>query len=59
VLVGLCFLTQPIASALIGWAVYDERLTAGDGIGALLVCIALVLIRLPERRLASAAGPAH
>lgn len=47
VVVGLCFLTQPIASAAIGWAVYDERLTTTDGIGALLICAALVLIRLP------------
>jgi drug/metabolite transporter (DMT)-like permease len=47
VLVGLCFLTQPIASALIGWLAYDERLSAGDGVGALLICAALVLIRLP------------
>ncbi|HST37717.1 MAG TPA: DMT family transporter, partial [Allosphingosinicella sp.] len=53
VLVGLCFLTQPIASALIGWLAYDETLSAGDGLGALLICIALVLIRVPDRRLAS------
>ena len=53
VLVGLCFLTQPIASAAIGWAVYGEALSLGDGLGALLVCAALVLIRLPDRRLAT------
>jgi len=53
VLVGLCFLTQPIASAAIGWAVYGETLGVGDLLGALLVCAALVLIRLPDRRLAS------
>ncbi|HYD12589.1 MAG TPA: DMT family transporter [Allosphingosinicella sp.] len=53
VLVGLCFLTQPIASAAIGWLVYGEALGAGDLLGALLVCAALVLIRLPDRRLAS------
>jgi drug/metabolite transporter (DMT)-like permease len=49
VVTGLCFLTQPIASALIGWLAFDERLSAGDGIGALLICAALVLIRLPNR----------
>jgi drug/metabolite transporter (DMT)-like permease len=49
VLVGLCFLTQPIASAAIGWLAFQERLSAGDGIGALLICAALVLIRLPRR----------
>ena len=49
VVVGLCFLTQPIASALIGWLAYDERLSLADGVGALLICAALVLIRLPDR----------
>jgi drug/metabolite transporter (DMT)-like permease len=59
ILVGLCFLTQPIASAMIGWAAYDERLTATDGVGALLICIALVLIRAPARGLATQSGAAH
>jgi drug/metabolite transporter (DMT)-like permease len=59
VIVGLAFLTQPIASAAIGWAAYGETLSASDGVGALLICIALVLIRAPERRLATAAAPAH
>jgi drug/metabolite transporter (DMT)-like permease len=53
VVVGLCFLTQPIASAAIGWARFGEALSLGDMLGALLVCAALVLIRLPDRRLAS------
>jgi drug/metabolite transporter (DMT)-like permease len=48
--VGLCFLTQPIASAAIGRFAYDERLSTADGIGALLICAALVLIRMPQRR---------
>jgi drug/metabolite transporter (DMT)-like permease len=55
VVVGLCFLTQPIGSAAIGWFAYGEALTLGDWIGALLICAALVLIRLPDRRLASTA----
>lgn len=59
VLVGLCFLTQPIASAAIGWVVYDERLSAADGVGAILICAALVLIRLPSRPLATKAAEAH
>jgi len=59
VLVGLCFLTQPIASAAIGWAAYDERLSAVDGIGALLICAALVLIRLPSRKVATIEAQAH
>ena len=49
VVVGLCFLTQPIAAAAIGWGAFGERLSTGDGIGAVLVCAALVLIRLPAR----------
>ena len=59
VVVGLCFLTQPIASAVIGWVAYEERLTAGDGAGALLICAALVLIRLPGRRVATVPVEAH
>jgi drug/metabolite transporter (DMT)-like permease len=59
ILVGLCFLTQPIASAMIGWAAYDERLTLSDGIGAVLICIALVLIRVPDRGLATQSGAAQ
>ncbi|HKR24707.1 MAG TPA: DMT family transporter [Allosphingosinicella sp.] len=59
VIVGLCFLTQPIASAAIGWAAYGETLSASDGVGALLIGIALVLIRAPERRLATGSAPAH
>jgi drug/metabolite transporter (DMT)-like permease len=59
VVTGLCFLTQPIASAAIGWAAFDERLSAGDGIGALLVCVALVLIRLPAPKLATKRPAAH
>ena len=59
VVVGLCFLTQPIASAAIGWFAFQERLSAEDGIGALLICAALVLIRLPGRRLAGKAAAAH
>ncbi len=59
VLVGLCFLTQPVAAAAIGWMVYGERLSIGDGIGALPICAALVMIRAPERRLATNEPAAH
>ena len=59
VVVGLCFLTQPAASAAIGWAVYGERLSVGDGIGAALICAALVLIRAPERGVATNAREGH
>ena len=54
VVVGLGLLSQPVASALIGWLAYGEQFSAADGIGALLICAALVLIRLPDRRLATA-----
>jgi drug/metabolite transporter (DMT)-like permease len=49
VVVGLCFLSQPIASAGIGWIAFGERLSVGDAVGALLICAALVLIRLPTQ----------
>ncbi|HEY5722264.1 MAG TPA: DMT family transporter [Allosphingosinicella sp.] len=50
VVVGVGLLTQPAASAIIGWLAYGETLGPADAAGALLICIALVLIRLPERR---------
>jgi drug/metabolite transporter (DMT)-like permease len=49
VVVGLGLLTQPAASALIGWLAYREALSPLDLLGALLIAAALVLIRLPER----------
>ena len=55
----MCFLTQPAASAAIGWLAYDERLSLGDALGALLICAALVLIRWPERKLATLDVQAH
>jgi drug/metabolite transporter (DMT)-like permease len=56
--VGIGLLTQPAVTALIGWLVYGERLSAVDTIGALLICLALVLIRLPGR-LATEPPEAH
>lgn len=49
--VGLALLTQPAISALIGWLVYGETLSAADWVGALAVGLALVLVRLPQRGL--------
>jgi drug/metabolite transporter (DMT)-like permease len=49
--VGLALLTQPVISAAIGWFAYGEGLSATDGIGALGIAAALVLVRLPERGL--------
>lgn len=59
VIVGLCFLTQPIVSAAIGWVAYGERLSLTDAAGALLVCVALVLIQLPQRRVETEPAQAH
>jgi len=53
VVTGLGLLTQPIAAAAIGWMVYGEQLSAVDALGALLICAGLVLIRLPQRGLAT------
>ncbi|HZF42903.1 MAG TPA: DMT family transporter [Sphingomonadaceae bacterium] len=47
-IVGLGLLTQPATAALIGWLVYGERMTALDGVGALAIGAALVLIRARE-----------
>ncbi|MBX3560739.1 MAG: DMT family transporter [Sphingomonas sp.] len=57
--VGLGLLTQPVAAAAIGWAAYGERLGLIDLAGALLICAALVLIRLPIRGVATPPGEAH
>lgn len=59
VVVGLGLLTQPIAAAAIGWFVYGERLGPLDIAGAILISAALVLIRLPQRRLATAPAEDH
>jgi len=53
IVTGLGLLTQPIAAAAIGWGIYDERLGPVDMVGALLICVGLVLIRLPQRGLAT------
>lgn len=49
--IGLALLTQPAISALIGWIVYREGLSATDVIGAFAIAAGLVLVRLPERGL--------
>lgn len=43
--VGIALLSQPIVAGAIGWIVYDERLGLPDFVGAVLVAIALVLVR--------------
>eukprot|EP01136_Pigoraptor_vietnamica_P045712 Opistho-1_new@24015 len=43
--VGIALLSQPVIAGTIGWVVYGERLGVPDFIGAILVAIALVLVR--------------
>jgi drug/metabolite transporter (DMT)-like permease len=43
--VGIGLLIQPIVAAALGWVVFDERLAAADAVGAVLVALALVLVR--------------
>jgi len=44
--VGVAMLTQPALSALLGYVYYDEALTPLDWLGALLIVVALILVRL-------------
>ena len=44
--VGIALLTQPIVAATVGWLAYGERLGWPDFLGAVMVAIALVLVRL-------------
>lgn len=46
--IGLGLLTQPVVAAAIGWVVFSERLGVADIFGAVLVGLALVLVRQPE-----------
>jgi drug/metabolite transporter (DMT)-like permease len=54
--VGLALLTQPAVSALIGWFAFGETLSATDWIGAVAIAAALVLVRLPQKGLRTAAA---
>lgn len=47
--VGIAMLTQPALSALLGWLYYGETLTARDWLGAAMIVVALVLVRLKPR----------
>ena len=44
--VGIAMLTQPALSALLGWIYYGERFTPFDWLGAAMIVLALVLVRL-------------
>jgi drug/metabolite transporter (DMT)-like permease len=49
VVIGLGLLAQPAAGAVIGRLAYGETFSLADAAGAVLIAVALVLIRLPER----------
>ncbi|MDG2533696.1 DMT family transporter [Sphingomonas sp. HITSZ_GF] len=51
-IMGIALLTQPIIAGTVGWIVYGERLGLADFIGAVLVAIALVLVRSGGPRVA-------
>lgn len=46
--IGLGLLTQPVVAAAIGWGVFNEQLGVADIFGAVLVGLALILVRQPE-----------
>ena len=47
--VGIAMLTQPALSALLGWIYYGETLTQRDWVGAAMIVVALVLVRLKQK----------
>lgn len=47
--VGVAMLTQPALSALLGWVYYGEAFTPRDWVGAAMIVLALILVRLKER----------
>ncbi len=49
-LFGLVLLLQPIVAAVIGVFVYNEQLGALDYLGAVLIGLALIVVRQPEQK---------
>lgn len=49
-IIGLALMTQPIVAALTGWLAFGETLGALDIVGAVLVGLALILVRQPAKR---------
>lgn len=49
-IIGLALMTQPVIAALTGWIAFDETLGALDMVGAVMVGLALVLVRQPLRQ---------
>lgn len=48
--IGIGLLIQPVVAGIIGWTRYGERLDGIDLIGALLVAVALVLVRRERKQ---------
>lgn len=57
--VGIALLVQPVVAGSVGWIVYGERLGLPDMAGALLVAVALVLVRDKPAPLAPAVAGAR
>jgi drug/metabolite transporter (DMT)-like permease len=47
--IGLGLLAQPVAAAIIGLFIFGERLGTPDIVGAVLIGLALVIVRQPEK----------
>lgn len=47
--IGIALLIQPIVAGTVGWIVYAERPGPADLVGAVMVAVALVLVRRPTR----------
>ncbi|WP_294121351.1 DMT family transporter [Sphingomonas sp.] len=47
--VGVAMLTQPALSSLLGWIYYGEAFTGRDWTGAVMIVVALILVRMRER----------
>ncbi len=48
-LFGVTLLIQPIVAMAIGWIVYDEAMGVADGAGAVLIGLAMVIVREAKR----------
>ncbi len=46
---GLALLTQPVVSATMGWISFGETLAPADWVGAVMIGLALILVRQPDR----------
>lgn len=52
---SVCTLVEPLASTVLAWLIFGERLGAAGGIGALLMCCAMGFLFAPRRKRTSIA----